>query len=62
MARKPACGPSVAASISPPARCPLEPVPGIVKLIIWAANTNAPITPISGTLSLLRSSFILLLE
>ena len=29
---------------------PLEPVPGIAKLIIWAAKINAAKTPISGTL------------
>ena len=28
--------------------CPLDPVPGIAKFIICAANTNAPIMPISG--------------
>jgi len=42
-------GPSMIASSIPPPRCPLEPVPGIGKFTIWAANTNAPITPIIGT-------------
>ena len=46
--RNPAHGPSRADSIMPPHRCPDEPVPGIVKLIICAANTNAPMTPITG--------------
>ena len=45
-----ACGPSRMASSTPPPKCPL--VPGrIGKLIIWAAKTNAPITPMSGTLA-----------
>ncbi len=35
----------------PPIMCPLDPVPGILKLIIWAANTKAPITPIIGMMS-----------
>ena len=48
IARNPAYGPSSAESSIPPHRCPEEPVPGIVKLIICAANTNAPITPITG--------------
>ncbi len=34
----------------PPTIWPLEPVPGIEKLIIWAAKTKAPITPMSGTM------------
>jgi hypothetical protein len=40
--------------------CPLEPVPGIVKLIIMAAKINAPITPISGIvlLSILSFNFL----
>src|SRR4030042_1320575 len=38
------------ARIMPPPRGPLEPVAGIVKLIIWAAKINAPRTPIIGTL------------
>ena len=33
----------------PPPMCPLEPVPGMVKLIIWAANTKAPPTAIMGS-------------
>src|SRR5674476_1389352 len=38
------------ARISAPPRCPLEPVPGIAKLSIWAAKTKAPATPINGIL------------
>ena len=51
MVRKPASGPKMALSIIPPHKCPEEPVPGMVKLIIWAAKTKAPMTPITGTLS-----------
>src|SRR5579864_503464 len=39
--------PSVNASSAPPTRWPLVPTP-TGKLIIWAANTKAPITPSSG--------------
>ena len=46
--RNPACGPSRAESSIPPQRCPEDPVPGMVKLIICAAKTNAPITPMTG--------------
>ena len=42
-------GPSSRASSSPPPRWPLDPVPGIAKLIICAAKTKAPSMPISGT-------------
>ena len=45
----PAHGPRTAASRIPPTRCPLDPVPGIEKLIICAAKTKAPMTPMSGT-------------
>src|ERR1019366_4094673 len=45
-----AAGPSVQASSPPPTRCPLVPMP-TGKLIIWAAKTNAPITPNRGTLA-----------
>src|SRR5512138_750817 len=34
----------------PPPRCPDEPGPGMEKLIIWAANTKAPSTPIRAGL------------
>src|SRR5215469_6376467 len=44
-----AAGPSVQARSAPPTRCPLVPGP-TGKLIIWAANTKAPITPSSGAL------------
>ena len=47
--RNAACGPRRIASSRPPPRWPLDPVPGILKLIICAANRNAPSTPISGT-------------
>src|SRR5450759_3939971 len=47
--RKAACGPRRIASSSAPPRWPLEPVPGSWKLIIWAAKTKAPRTPIKGT-------------
>lgn len=47
---KPAHGPSMADSNTPPTMCPLEPVPGIEKLIICAAKMKAPITPIKGTM------------
>src|ERR1039457_5567959 len=40
-------GPSMHASNAPPTRWPLVPMP-TGKLIIWAANTKAPITPSSG--------------
>jgi len=48
MTRKAACGPRRTARIIPPPRCPLEPVPGIVKLIIWEAKMKAPRTPMRG--------------
>jgi hypothetical protein len=48
MTRKAACGPRRIARIIPPPRWPLDPVPGIVKLIIWDAKMNAPTTPIRG--------------
>ena len=51
--RKAACGPRRMARIIPPPRCPLDPVPGIVKLIIWLAKMKAPRTPIRG---IVRSS------
>ncbi len=40
--------------------CPLEPVTGMVKLIICAAKINAPITPIRGMvlLSMFSLSFL----
>jgi hypothetical protein len=47
-------GPSVAANSAPPNRCPLVPAPS-GKLTIWAANTNAPSTPIIGTCDSSRS-------
>ena len=51
----PAAGPMRMASSTPPPRWPLVPgIPGSVKLIIWAAKTKAPITPISGSLSASR--------
>lgn len=40
--------PSMAASRMPPPMWPEEPVPGMVKLIIWAANANAPVTAMTG--------------
>jgi hypothetical protein len=43
--------------IMPPPMCPLEPVPGMVKLIIMAAKMNAPITPINGIVLLSIFSF-----
>ncbi len=49
MTRKAACGPSRIASSKPPPRWPLDPVPGMAKLIICAANRKAPSTPINGT-------------
>ena len=49
-------GPSMADSRMPPTKWPLDPVPGIEKLIIWAAKTNAPMTPISGTMRSLSPS------
>src|SRR3990172_760039 len=48
IARKAAWGPRRAARIMPPPRWPLDPVPGIEKLIIGAANTNAAATPMRG--------------
>src|ERR1700722_15424885 len=39
--------PSMHASRAPPTKCPLVPIP-TGKLIICAANTNAPMTPNSG--------------
>ncbi len=62
MVRKAACGPSRIARIIPPPKCPLEPVPGIEKLIIWAAKMNAPRTPMSGALlsSMFSLSFLAL--
>jgi hypothetical protein len=44
--------------ISPPPRWPLDPVPGIVKLIIWAAKINAPRTPMRGIFPSSRSCLI----
>ena len=54
-----AYGPSSAVSSMPPQRWPLDPVPGMVKLIICAAKTNAPMTPITGIFfgSLSRRTF-----
>jgi hypothetical protein len=46
----------------PPAMCPLEPVPGMVKLIIIAAKINAPMTPIRGIVLLSIFSFSFLDE
>ena len=57
MTRKAACGPRRTARIIPPPRCPLDPVPGIVKLIIWEAKMKAPSTPISGIFRSSRCSF-----
>ena len=57
MTRKAACGPRRIARIIPPPRCPLDPVPGIVKLIIWEAKMKAPSTPISGIFRSSRCSF-----
>lgn len=48
IARNPAYGPRRIASIMPPPICPLDPVAGMVKLIICAAKMNAPRTPIRG--------------
>lgn len=48
---KAAQGPNSAANRTPPMIWPDEPVPGMEKLIIWAANMNAPKTPIMGTRS-----------
>ena len=42
--------PRTIASMMLPRIWPEEPVPGIVKLIICPAKTNAPITPIKATL------------
>ncbi len=52
MVTMPAAGPNRIARSTPPPRWPLVPgMPGRVKLIIWAAKTKAPITPISGNRS-----------
>ena len=48
-----AAGPSVKESSALPTRCPLV-APPTGKLIIWAANTNAPITPSSGSFLLVK--------
>ena len=37
------------ARMRPPPRCPLDPVPGMVKFSIWQAKMKAPSTPMSGT-------------
>jgi hypothetical protein len=52
--------PSMAASRTPPTKCPLEPVAGIAKFSICAAKTKAPITPIMGIFSLQTSFFFIL--
>ena len=57
--RNPAYGPNNADKSIPPHKCPEEPVPGIVKLIICAANTNAPMTPITGIFDTSSSFFTL---
>ncbi len=62
MVRKPAQGPRSAESSIAPQRCPLEPVPGMVKLIIWAAKTKAPITPMRGIFLVSFSSRTFLME
>jgi hypothetical protein len=49
MVRKAAWGPRSIARIIPPPRWPLEPVVGMVKLIICAAKMKAPRTPMRGT-------------
>ena len=41
-------GPSIAERKIAPDTCPLEPVPGIEKFSICAANTKAPMTPASA--------------
>jgi hypothetical protein len=48
MDKNPAYGPNRIESNNPPQKCPLDPVPGIVKFIICVAKTNADITPITG--------------
>ena len=58
--RNAAYGPRSAVRINPPPRCPLDPVPGIEKLIIWEAKMNAPSMPIMGT-KLSRTDFLTLL-
>jgi hypothetical protein len=60
MTRNAAYGPRRIVRISPPPRCPLDPVPGIEKLIICAAKMKAPSTPIMGTRSSRRVCFTLL--
>ena len=60
--KKAAYGPTTAESKTPPQRWPDEPVPGMVKLIICAAKTKAPITPMRGMSLSLLSSFIFLIE
>ncbi len=55
--RKAAWGPSRIARIIPPPRWPLEPVAGMLKLIIWAAKMNAPRTPINGARASSGDSF-----
>ena len=52
MMTMPAAGPNKIARSTPPPRWPLVPGrTGRVKLIIWAAKTKAPITPIRGNRS-----------
>ena len=57
--RNAAHGPRIAERSIPPTICPLDPVPGIAKFIIWAAKTNAPITPMSGRIRSLPAEFSL---
>ena len=56
--RNAAHGPNREASSTPPTMWPLDPVPGIEKFTICAANTNAPITPIMAGFTL--SGFFLI--
>ena len=59
---KAAYGPRSAARSIPPHRCPDEPVPGIVKLIICVANTNAPMMPMTGIFLASSSNLTLCIE
>ena len=52
-----AYGPTMAVSSIPPQRWPDDPVPGIVKFIICAAKTNAPMTPMVGMILSVVSRF-----
>ena len=53
-------GPRMIAASAPPIRCPDVP-PATGKLIICAANMNAAITPIIGTMRSLRFLFVCLI-